>query len=229
MLSITKKTIAIAMCLSIAGCAGNPDKMVPSYVSPIAYNNYTCAQLDVEEKKVSRKADELYGHLKKEADADAAQMFVGLVLFWPALFFLEGGDGPEASQYTQLKGKYKALTEAQKAKNCGTLAPQAQETTTATSPVDHNTIQQTEKPFKDPSKVDYLYLVENKCTTQKYYLKNYAHKVTNIPDVINKKVKTYNYGCLTDTMEEKGKKVHTLENFNTLMKIDRNDTIIHFM
>ena len=36
-------------------------------------------------------------------------MGVGLVLFWPTLFFLEGGDGPEASEYTQLKGEFEAL------------------------------------------------------------------------------------------------------------------------
>ena len=31
------------------------------------------------------------------------------ILFWPALFFLEGGDGPEAAEYAQLKGQYEAL------------------------------------------------------------------------------------------------------------------------
>ena len=36
-------------------------------------------------------------------------MGVGLVLFWPTLFFLEGGDGPEASEYTQFKGEFEAL------------------------------------------------------------------------------------------------------------------------
>ena len=36
-------------------------------------------------------------------------MAVGLLLFWPALFFLEGGDGPEAAEYARLKGQYEAL------------------------------------------------------------------------------------------------------------------------
>ena len=47
--------------------------------------------------------------LKKEASNDSAQMAIGLLLFWPALFFLEGGDGPEAAEYARLKGEYEAL------------------------------------------------------------------------------------------------------------------------
>jgi hypothetical protein len=46
-------------------------------------------------------------------------MGVGLVLFWPALFFLEGGDGPEAAEYAQLKGEFEALRENSIQKKCG--------------------------------------------------------------------------------------------------------------
>jgi hypothetical protein len=104
-----KHLASATACLALIGCAGHPDKMAPSYVSPIAYNNYSGPQLTAEEKKVNAQATELDGHLKDEADADAAQMFVGLVLFWPALFFLEGGDGPEAAEYTQFTGKNNAI------------------------------------------------------------------------------------------------------------------------
>lgn len=45
-------------------------------------------------------------------------MGIGLILFWPALFALEGGDGPEAAEYAQLKGDYEALRETSIVKNC---------------------------------------------------------------------------------------------------------------
>jgi hypothetical protein len=45
-------------------------------------------------------------------------MGVGLVLFWPALFFLEGGDGPEAVEYAQLQGDFEALQVNATQKNC---------------------------------------------------------------------------------------------------------------
>ena len=41
-----------------------------------------------------------------------------MVLFWPTLFFLEGGDGPEASEYTQLKGEFEALRTNSVQKKC---------------------------------------------------------------------------------------------------------------
>jgi hypothetical protein len=46
-------------------------------------------------------------------------MGIGLVLFWPALLFLEGGDGPEATEYANLKGEYEALRENSVSKKCG--------------------------------------------------------------------------------------------------------------
>jgi hypothetical protein len=41
------------------------------------------------------------------------------------LFFLEGGDGPEAAEYAQLKGEYEALRTAAVEKKCAmeTLPP----------------------------------------------------------------------------------------------------------
>ena len=47
-----------------------------------------------------------------------AQMGVGLVLFWPTLFFLEGGDGAEAAEYARLKGERDALEQAYTQKKC---------------------------------------------------------------------------------------------------------------
>lgn len=103
--------------------------MAASYVSPLEYQDYSCKQLGAEASRVSRKASELHGTLKSEADADTAQMAAGLILFWPTLFFLEGGDGPQASEYKRLKGEYEAIEQVSIKKNCGlefrTIAPAA--------------------------------------------------------------------------------------------------------
>jgi hypothetical protein len=40
------------------------------------------------------------------------------VLFWPALFFLEGGDGAEAQEYARLKGEFDALQQMSVQKRC---------------------------------------------------------------------------------------------------------------
>ena len=41
-----------------------------------------------------------------------------MLLFWPSLFFLEGGDTPEASEYARIKGEVDALNEASIQKSC---------------------------------------------------------------------------------------------------------------
>lgn len=46
-------------------------------------------------------------------------MGVGLVLFWPTLFFLEGGDGPQAQEYARLKGERDAIERVSIQKKCG--------------------------------------------------------------------------------------------------------------
>ena len=64
-----------------------------------------CEQLSEELERLSGKEIELYNQLKELADNDEAQMGVGLILLWPTLFFLEGGDGPQAAEYSCIRGQ----------------------------------------------------------------------------------------------------------------------------
>ena len=95
--------------LMVTGCASKPTEIQAQYVSPLQYQPYNCSQVSAELQRVSRKSSALYGQLDKTASNDNAQMAIGLVLFWPTLFFLEGGDGPEAAEYARLKGEVDAL------------------------------------------------------------------------------------------------------------------------
>ena len=107
-----------AATLFPAGCATQPDKIETAYVSPMHYQNFDCEQLQMEAERVSRRALELHGSLKSEATADAWQMGIGLVLLWPALFWLEGGDDYRATEYSRLKGERNAVEEASIQKKC---------------------------------------------------------------------------------------------------------------
>lgn len=113
-----KKITGLALTVFLTGCASSPDKMQASYVSPLQYKDYDCDQIAGELERASRRANELYGSLKKTSNTDNAQMAVGLILFWPALFFLEGGDGPEAAEYGRLKGERDALEKVAIQKKC---------------------------------------------------------------------------------------------------------------
>jgi len=72
----------------------------------------------METDRVSRRVQSLNATLKKTASDDSAQMAVGMILFFPALFFLEGGDGPDAQEYARLKGESDALQTAAVQKKC---------------------------------------------------------------------------------------------------------------
>lgn len=118
-MGIKSKIISLAVAATLtAGCASSPSKMQATYVSDNKYSHYTCQQIQQELERIIQRRDQLHAQLEREANMDKAQMAVGLVLFWPALFFLEGGDSAEAVEYKQLKGDAEALQTAAIRKQC---------------------------------------------------------------------------------------------------------------
>lgn len=112
-----KKFLGVLLALSTAACATSPDKISGSYVSPIQYANYDCDQVRMEMVRVSNKVREVSGAQKNQATSDAVAMGVGLVIFWPALFFLAGGNDRK-EELAGLKGQYDALNEVAIQKKC---------------------------------------------------------------------------------------------------------------
>ncbi len=122
--------------LVVAGCASSADDIAPSYISPIAYENYTCDQLSAEAQTVSLRAAQAAGVQNKARTTDAVVTTVGLVVFWPSLFFLKG-NGPQAAELANLKGQMEAIERASILKNCRITfqreAPISTRTTPATT------------------------------------------------------------------------------------------------
>ena len=101
--------LSAAIAVTLGACTTNPDKIGATYVSPLKYENYDCQQLIAEQSNIERKVGELHGTLKKESSGDAWATGVGVVLFWPALFFLAGNNDVQEAEYAQLKGDYEAV------------------------------------------------------------------------------------------------------------------------
>jgi hypothetical protein len=117
--------LSVAISLTLFGCATSPDKIAASYVSPLQYANYDCDQIIAELARVSDKSSQLNGELAKKASADTTKMTVGLILFFPSLFFLDG-DSPQSTEYAKLKGEYEALQKVAIEKKCNvTVKPLA--------------------------------------------------------------------------------------------------------
>jgi hypothetical protein len=107
-----KTLITSVLLFAFCSCATNPDNIQASYVSPLKYRDYDEEQIIMEMDYVGQRTQELYQRLKKKATGDKWKTGIGLVLFWPALLALEGGDGPEAVEYARLKGEYEALRQS---------------------------------------------------------------------------------------------------------------------
>lgn len=113
------KIVATALaCALVAGCATNPKDISPSYVSPVLYQGLTCDQLRAEAEGVSQRVAVAYGQQKSQQTKDAVATTVGLVIFWPSLFFI-GGDKSPAGDVARLKGEMLAIEQANTAKQCG--------------------------------------------------------------------------------------------------------------
>lgn len=109
---LVNKWISAVAVLWLSACASQPENIPTSYVSPFQYRDYDCEQLAAEAGRLNRKVYQLQGNLEQTASDDEALMGVGLFLFWPAIFFIEGDDGFQAQEYARLKGERDAIQKA---------------------------------------------------------------------------------------------------------------------
>lgn len=110
--------MSVACLVSLGACASHTNEIAPAYISPLEYEDYSCKKIKAEIARVTRRANQVAYEVNENADGDATAMGVGLVLFWPALFFIDG-DTPQAQEYAELKGRFNALEEAAIEKDCG--------------------------------------------------------------------------------------------------------------
>lgn len=110
--------MASAIGMLLGGCASSSDDVGSIYVSPLTYQSYTCQQIGQEAERVSRRAAEIAGVQDSKATSDAVMTGVGIVLFWPSLFFIKG-DGQTAAELARLKGEFETLEKVSIEKNCG--------------------------------------------------------------------------------------------------------------
>lgn len=115
-----KPLLVVAIALLAGGCASSSNDIRAAYVSPMTYQNYSCQQLVTENERLQRELSSVAGAVDKKAHGDKVKMGVGLVLFWPTLFFLKG-DGVEAQEYARLKGEHEAFDQAYTQKNCASV------------------------------------------------------------------------------------------------------------
>ncbi len=107
----------IVMLLLAQGCAKRPNNITAAEVSPLAYSAHECDALALEMDRVQTKLSPLVKKQTNSANADAALMTVGLVVFWPALLVMPFINNNE-TDIAHLKGEYEAVEKAMIQKDC---------------------------------------------------------------------------------------------------------------
>ena len=110
--------LVFGLITAITGCATTSSDIQATYVSPLIYNDYDCDQIAAESGRINRRAAEMTGQIDKRARDDKTQATVGLILFWPTLFFL-GGNDEQNAELARLKGESEALEITAIEKKCG--------------------------------------------------------------------------------------------------------------
>lgn len=124
--------VALGALAIQVGCASGPDSVSAHYVSPNVYQSWNCDQLFEERTRLAREVERIAGLQRENANADAALMTVGLIVFWPALFGL-AATKDRKEELGRLKGEYEAVDQNIRAKQCS-APPPTQSTTPALQP-----------------------------------------------------------------------------------------------
>jgi hypothetical protein len=107
----------VVLGAALGGCASTAADIAPAYVSPVAYQGYTCQQLALEAQSISTRAATLSGAQDSQRTKDGVATAAAIVIFWPAAFFV-GGDKQTAAELSQMKGQMVAVEQASIAKKC---------------------------------------------------------------------------------------------------------------
>lgn len=112
--------VALAVVYMAAmGCAKRSEDVAASYVSPLQYQQYTCAQLAGEGARVSQRAAELAGVQDSKRTKDKIATTAAVIVFWPAAFMVSGDDA-QTAELARLKGEFNTIQQVSVQKNCGT-------------------------------------------------------------------------------------------------------------
>jgi hypothetical protein len=117
--------VLIVMCAALLGaCASKSNKIEANYISPLVYASYDCEMLTGEYARLLQRSNMVNKQQDDVASNDGVATGIGMILFWPALFFIDNDDMKE--QVAQLKGELIAVEQSAVQKKCMSLSNQLQ-------------------------------------------------------------------------------------------------------
>jgi len=115
----TVAAILVAGVMFLTSCAPAPKHILPTYVSPLQYEQYDCSQIGSEMESVTRRLNEVYIAVKKSSARDGYFMLGAVLISGPLALVPAVIDDTEATvQFAQLQGELEALEKASILKEC---------------------------------------------------------------------------------------------------------------
>lgn len=109
-------TIVFLMFFLVYGCAGRTPVPVAEY--QYGDDNKSCNHLKSELSQMNVDIDKKNTSVTNSSVKNGVLVGVGLILFWPALFFMDLSDSDRV-EFEALQKRYNALTRIAADKNCG--------------------------------------------------------------------------------------------------------------
>ena len=114
---ITSSVVALALMLSACSDAQKSTEVTSAYVSSANYSSMSCNSLRAEADRLRKSVPELEAAVDKEYKKDKNMEAVTWILFWPAVFAMDGNDA-EAQKLANAKGEAEAIRSAMQSKGC---------------------------------------------------------------------------------------------------------------
>jgi hypothetical protein len=115
----TVAAILVAGVMFLTSCAPAPKHILPTYVSPLQYEQYDCSQIGSEMESVTRRLNEVYIAVKKSSARDGYFMLGAVLISGPlALVPAVIDDSESTGQFAQMQGELEALEQAAILKEC---------------------------------------------------------------------------------------------------------------
>lgn len=110
-----KKIVVVALCGLVVAC-GSLDlgEAVEAQPAPVGgftgmYESFSCDQLYSEAHRIAEQMEVLAADYKEDVQRSRLE-FVGGVVYWPVMLFIEGESDPAtAAEYAQLKQRMESL------------------------------------------------------------------------------------------------------------------------
>lgn len=114
-----RTTVLLCGALTIGACsdAQKSSEVAASYVPTSKYENMSCRNLRIEGERLRSSLGNLEASVDKAYKQDKNMEAVTWILFWPAVFAMDGNDA-EARQLAAAKGEAEAIRAAQISKGC---------------------------------------------------------------------------------------------------------------